>query len=78
MARVNSGFTTLRDFVSFGLGAFILVYTVVMREPPADLVAVGAGVTLAGFPVASLFVSGASRGAGPDDNRRATPPTPTP
>lgn len=73
MARVQSGFTTLRDFVSFGLGAFILIYTVVMREPPADLVAVGAGVTLAGFPVASLFVSAASERS-PNANRRAPDP----
>lgn len=53
-----SGFTTVRDFVAFAIGAVIIVWTVIVRDPPADVVAVGIGVTLCGLPLAALRSGG--------------------
>lgn len=53
-----SGFSTIRDFVTFVIGAYIVIWTVIVRDPPADVVAVGVGVTLCGLPLVALLPGG--------------------
>jgi hypothetical protein len=47
---LKSGFTTLRDLVSFLLGAAIIVHEVL--SPTVELFAMGAGLSLMGLPFA--------------------------
>lgn len=49
--RLQSGFTSLRELLSYLLGTGVLIYGVV--EAPADrqLVVVGAGLALLGAPI---------------------------
>lgn len=51
--RMQSGFATLRDLVSFGLGAGILIYCIVVEPPPPEPISIGVGVALAGLPTAA-------------------------
>lgn len=65
-----SGFATLRDLVLFTLGAGVLLYAVVLRDPPTDPVAVMVGVTLCGLPMVTLGPRGFTR----DDQAAASSP----
>lgn len=53
--RLDLGFATVRDLVTFGLGVGILVYSIVVEPPPPEPLSVGVGVALVGVaPVAAL------------------------
>jgi hypothetical protein len=64
-----SGFSTIRDFVTFVIGAVIVIYTVIVREPPADVVAVGVGVTLCGLPLVAMLPGGGTKDEPPPAKR---------
>jgi len=53
--RMASGFATLRDLLSFALGAGILVYSIVFEPPPPEPLSVGVGVALVGVAPAAAF-----------------------
>lgn len=69
MGRPPSGFATIRDFISFAIGAYIVIWTVIVREPPADLVSVGVGVTLCGLPLAAMLPGGGAKNEQPPTKR---------
>lgn len=60
-----SGFTTVRDFITFAIGAYIVIWTVIVREPPADVVAVGVGIALCGMPLAAMIPGGGAKNGTP-------------
>jgi hypothetical protein len=55
VAKMPSGFTTVRDAVSFTIGAGILLYAIVIQPPPPETVSVGVGLALVGLPATSLM-----------------------
>ena len=56
MSKLNSGFSSLRELLSYLLGAGVLLYGVVEASPDKQLVVVGAGLALLGAPiVGNLF-----------------------
>lgn len=60
-----SGFATLRDLLSFALGAAILVYSIVVEPPPPEALTIGVGVALVGVPPVAALAS-RSKGARDD------------
>lgn len=51
MSRLTSGFTSLREVLSYLLGAGVLLYGVLEAPPDRQLIVVGAGLSLLGLPV---------------------------
>lgn len=52
----SSGFATLREVLSYVLGAAVLIYGVTFAEPDRAYLVVGAGLALLGSPiVGSIF-----------------------
>lgn len=49
--KIESGFTSVREIVSYFLGAGVLIYGVVEASPDRQLIVVGAGLALLGAPV---------------------------
>lgn len=55
MSKIALGFTTVRELISYGLGAATLGYGVLEAEPDKALVVVGAGLGLLGLPIVGGF-----------------------
>lgn len=51
MSRIKSGFATLREMLSYGLGAGVLIYGIEFSAPDRAYLAVGAGLALLGAPI---------------------------
>ncbi len=51
MARLVSGFASLREMVSYALGSSILLYGVLVAPSDKALIVVGAGLALVGAPI---------------------------
>lgn len=55
MGRLASGFTSIRELVSYALGAGALVYGLEFSAPDRAYLAVGAGLALLGAPIVGTF-----------------------
>lgn len=66
MGKMPTGFTTIRDAVSFLLGAGILVYSIMLTPPPPETLSVGVGLALIGLPATSLMGGKNGRGKSPE------------
>lgn len=55
MAKLPSGFATVRDAVSFIIGSGILIYAIVIQPPPPETLSIGVGLALVGLPATSLM-----------------------
>lgn len=62
--RTPTGFATLRDMLSFGLGAGLLVYSIVVDPPPPEPLSVGVGVALVGIPPVAAYAARGGRNDG--------------
>lgn len=56
--RIESGFTSVRELLSYLLGAGVLLYGVVEASPDRQLVVVGAGLALLGAPIVGGIFEG--------------------
>ena len=62
MSRMSSGFTSVRELLSYILGAGVLIYGVVEAAPDRQLVVVGAGLALLGAPIVGGMFGGGDKG----------------
>jgi hypothetical protein len=51
VSRLSSGFTSIRELISYALGAGALVYGLEFSAPDRAYLAVGAGLALLGAPI---------------------------
>lgn len=51
MARLQTGFASLREMLSYALGAGVLIYGIEFSAPDRAYLAVGAGLALLGAPI---------------------------
>lgn len=49
--RLSSGFTSVREMISYAIGAGVLLYGVLEAAADRQLVVVGAGLALLGAPI---------------------------
>lgn len=56
VTRFTSGFTSVREAISYALGAGALIYGLEFSAPDRAYLAVGAGLALLGAPIIGNFV----------------------